>query len=114
VTEGKPRVPRGNERVRLQTPVSVKPFGAAQSSKALMFDLSPTGCCLVSEARLVTGTQVLVRIPGLPYWAATVAWRRDEAVGIEFHKPLHPAVVEQYAGSFPAPEGPAGDGAEPS
>ena len=79
-----------------------------------MFDLSPAGCCLVSDARLLTGTQVLVRIPGLAYWAATVAWRREEAVGVEFHKPLHPAVVEQYAGSFPAAEAPPEDEAGPS
>ena len=100
--------------MRLQAEVSVKPFGATRSSKALMFDLSLKGCCLVSEARLVTGTQVLVRIPGLAYWPATVAWRREEAVGVEFHKPLHPAVVENYAGSFPAADGSADDAAESS
>ena len=114
MTKANPPVARGAERLRLQAEVSVKPFGAARSSKALMFDLSPTGCCLVSDARLLTGTQVLVRIPGLAYWAATVAWRREEAVGVEFHKPLHPAVVEQYAGSFPAAEAPPDDDAEPS
>lgn len=103
----KPTIARGNERRLLQATVSVKPYGASRSSKARMFDLSVKGCCIVSGEILRTGTQILIRIPGLEFWPATVAWNREGAIGAEFHKPLHPAVVQHYAKFYPAPQGPA-------
>ena len=100
----KPTIERRNERLPLQANVSIKRFGFSRSSKALMFDLSVKGCCIVSSEPLPTGTQILIRIPGLEFWSATVMWHREQAVGVEFHKPLHPAVVERYARFYPAPD----------
>ena len=103
MSKDKPVVERENQRLPLQATVSIKRYGSRRSTRARMFDLSVKGCCVVTSEPLRTGTQVLIRIPGLEFWSATVAWRREEAVGIEFHKPLHPAVVEHYAQYFPAP-----------
>lgn len=101
--EPKRPVERGIERLRLHAPVSIKLYGSTRSSPAQMFDLSMSGCCVVSEAPLRTGSQILVRIPGLKFRSATVAWRRGEVAGVEFHKPLHPTVVEEYARYYPTP-----------
>lgn len=93
----------------LQAAVSIKPYGSKRSSTARMFDLSISGCCIVSAEPPRTGTQILIRIPGLEFWSGTVAWSREGAVGVEFHKPLHPAVVERYAHLYPAPDRPVLD-----
>ena len=99
-------IERGNERLPVNAFVSVKLFGSSRSNRALMYDLSTKGCSLVTKMTLRTGGNVLVRIPGLEFWSATVMWRREDAAGVEFEKPLHPAVVEHYAKFYPAPEEP--------
>ena len=98
----RPTIRRGNERQALRVAVSVRRYGAGKPSKALMFDLSATGCCIVWRGTLPLGTQLLIRIPGHEFRPATVAWCREEAAGLEFHKPLHPEVVERYAQSHPS------------
>lgn len=102
-------IERGNERLPVNAFVSLKLYGSSRSSRALMYDLSTKGCSLVTNMKLRTGGKVLVRIPGLEFWSATVMWRREEAAGVEFEKELHPAVVEHYAKYYPAPEGPVDD-----
>lgn len=99
-------IERGNQRLPVNAFVSLKQFGSSRSNRALMYDLSTKGCSLVTNMPLRTGGKILVRIPGLEFWSATVVWRREEAAGVEFEKPLHPAVVEHYAKFYPAPEEP--------
>jgi hypothetical protein len=50
---------------------------------------SPTGIFAV-------GTRVLLTLPGLEVWPATVVWFGDGRGGLKFDRPLHPAVAERF------------------
>lgn len=60
-------------------------------------DISNQGCGFESECVFDPGDRVLLTLPGLEVWPATVTWWRDGRGGLSFHRPLHPAVAERFA-----------------
>ena len=46
---------------------------------------------------LADGTRLLLNLPGLEVWLATVAWFEDGRGGLKFDRPLHPAVARRFA-----------------
>jgi hypothetical protein len=90
-------LPRRSARFAIAVPGRVKLFGNATPQKVTVSDLSSVGCQLAPAESLRTGGQVLVKIPGLRYWPATVVWKRQDQVGVEFKNPLHPLAVEEFA-----------------
>lgn len=60
-------------------------------------DISATGCGFRSKSDLPAGTRVLLSLPGLEVWFATVAWFHAGKGGLKFDHPLHPAVAERFA-----------------
>jgi len=63
-------------------------------------DISPEGCGFRSKRVLGIGTRVLLNLPGLEVWLATVAWFENGRGGLRFDRPLHPAVAEQFSAAI--------------
>ena len=62
-----------------------------------VIDISAEGCGFRSKGYLPVGTRVLLTLPGLEVWLATVAWSEGDKGGLKFDRPLHPAVAERFA-----------------
>ena len=56
-------------------------------------DLSTTGCCLEMFEPTLRHDILWVTLPGLETLEATVRWVDEGLAGIEFKRPLHPAVL---------------------
>ncbi|MBC2670672.1 PilZ domain-containing protein [Novosphingobium piscinae] len=64
-------------------------------------DISAEGCRIMSLAlNLRPGTRVVVRPAGMEGLCGTVRWSGHNEAGIEFERPLHPAVAEHMHRSF--------------
>ena len=61
-----------------------------------VIDISTEGCGIRSKYFLPAGTRVLLNLPGLEVWLATVAWFEAGQGGLKFDRPLHPAVAERF------------------
>ena len=79
-------------------------FGAGATSELQVLDLSPGGC-MVNRKRCNAeqGARVLVKLPGLGFQPANVAWVEDENAGLAFDQPLHEAVLDHLWQQFAAP-----------
>ncbi len=60
-------------------------------------DISTHGCGFRTRCWLPAGTRLLLNLPGLEVWLATVAWFEDGRGGLRFDHPLHPAVAARFA-----------------
>jgi hypothetical protein len=64
-------------------------------------DLSIAGCLVERQAMaLAVDDAVLVRLPGLSYCRATVAWVEDGIAALSFDEILHDAIFEHLQRSF--------------
>ena len=91
------KISRRTDRFAMEAPARIKTFGATKPEKVTLSDLSAVGCQLSPAHSMTTGARLLVKISGLDYRPATVLWKRQDRVGIEFEKPLHPRSVQDYA-----------------
>jgi hypothetical protein len=73
-------------------------FGTAErpSSGVTVTDLSTHGCGIEIDSHVAVGARVWIKLPGLESWPARVIWAQDSRAGLEFDRPLHPAVVGRY------------------
>jgi hypothetical protein len=62
-----------------------------------LHDISTHGCGIVSDCTLAPGARVLLDLPGLEIWSATVVWWQDGRGGLRFCRPMHPAVAARFA-----------------
>lgn len=62
-----------------------------------LYDISSEGCGLLSESTFEPGTWMLIDLPGLEIWSATVIWSEQGRAGLRFSRPMHPAVAERFA-----------------
>jgi hypothetical protein len=60
-------------------------------------DISAAGCGFRARYAMPVGTRVLLTLPGLEVWLATVAWYEDGRGGLKFDRPLHSAVAARFA-----------------
>lgn len=69
-------------------------FQAGSTAELQVLDLSHGGC-MVNRKRCNTeqGARVLVKLPGLGFQPASVAWLEDDHAGLAFEQPLHEAVL---------------------
>ena len=65
-------------------------------SPVTVIDLSPNGCGIESQSHVEPGARVWIALPNLESWPARVCWAADGRAGLEFDRPLHPAVVDRY------------------
>jgi hypothetical protein len=65
-------------------------------------DVSPDGCQVELVEMVDTGERVIVRLPSLEPLGAEVAWVKGANAGLQFQRPLHPAVFDQLIDRFAA------------
>lgn len=87
------QTPRGVERIDLKADLSLRRFGR-QNYQVRMFNLSATGCKVEFVERPKEGEIVWVKFDGLDAIEAVVRWVDGFYGGIEFVRPIYPAVFQ--------------------
>ena len=91
----------GNRRTAERRPAVTRALVKQPRSRPLaieLSDISSQGCGFASACGLAPGARVLLDLPGLEIWPATVIWWRDGQGGLSFCRPMHPAVARRFAG----------------
>lgn len=57
-------------------------------------DLSATGCKVELVESVAARDHVVARLPGLEPLGATVIWSDERCAGLQFNRPIHPAVLD--------------------
>ena len=98
IARQEPAAPEGCRRRSCRRPVdhevSVKKVGGFGFQLATQ-DVSPDGCRVELVEMVDTGERVIVRLPSIEPLGAEVAWVKGANAGLQFQRPLHPAVFEQ-------------------
>lgn len=91
----KPRqqAPRKSARVTIGAEVQLRRSGQ-HNYVVQVFDLSREGCKLEFVERPKLDETVWVKVEGLEALEASVCWVEGFCAGIEFTRPIHPAVFE--------------------
>lgn len=92
---GKPRpqAPRKSTRVSIAAMVKLRQRGH-HNFTVRVFDLSREGCKLEFLERPQLDETVWVKFEDLELLEATVCWVEGLCVGVEFARPIHPAVFD--------------------
>ncbi|MEP7130645.1 MAG: PilZ domain-containing protein [Sphingomicrobium sp.] len=93
VEPARKRVARGNARVPLGADVTMRRHGHA-NFRVRVFDLSAKGCKVELIERPNEGEHVLVKFEALEVLEAVVCWITARTAGLEFARPIHPAVFD--------------------
>lgn len=62
-----------------------------------LHDLTASGCRIDLPEHVTNPDQVWVTLPGLETMQSTVRWESDWVAGLEFDRPMHPAVFDHMA-----------------
>ena len=62
-----------------------------------LHDLTAQGCRIDLPEHVSNPDRVWVTLPGLESQASTVRWESDWVAGVEFLRPMHPAVFDHVA-----------------
>jgi len=89
-----PPQPRQSGRVALEAEIVVRRSGAP-NFRVRIEDVSPEGCRIEFIDRPDIGDRVWVKFDGLATLEATVCWVRPPEAGLQFDRPIHPAVFEK-------------------
>ncbi|WP_416385143.1 PilZ domain-containing protein [Sphingomonas sp. LY29] len=90
---GRLPVSRQSQRVDVSADVTIRRPGE-RGYKLQIVDLSPHGCRAQFVVRPEIHAKVWVTFGGLEALSATVCWVNDFEVGLEFDRPIYPAVFE--------------------
>lgn len=85
--------PRKSARVGLEAEVSLRRSGH-NNYRANVHDVSQNGCKVEFVERPMLDEIVWVKFEGLEALEAMVCWVEGFAAGLEFQRPVHPAVFE--------------------
>lgn len=88
-----PTIPRKSDRVGMTAEVTLRRPGRS-NYRVRVYDASPDGCKVELIARPDVGESLSVRFDGMEPLAARVCWTEGFAAGVEFQKPIHPAVFD--------------------
>jgi hypothetical protein len=98
-TPGQNPTPRKSRRVHLSAEVLLRRAGRP-NYRAKIFDVSPDGCKAEFVERPELDEHVWVKFEGLEALESKVCWIRGFEVGLEFAKPIHPAVFDLLVSRF--------------
>lgn len=97
-----PATPRKSVRVGLEAEVVLRRTGQS-NYRVQVHDASPDGCKLEFVERPRLDERVWIKFDGMDAVEALVCWVEGNAAGVEFTRPIHPAVfqtlVARLAGS---------------
>ena len=85
--------PRRSARVTLQAEVLLRRSGQSHY-RVSVHDISPEGCRMEFVERPRLDETVWVKFDGLDAVESSVCWIKGHDVGIEFTRPIHPAVFD--------------------
>jgi hypothetical protein len=88
---------RRAERVATDLPAGVRERGRSGIAIEVV-DFSTHGCRIEFAGELIVGTHAWLKLPQLESWHARVAWMSDGQAGLDFVRPLHPAVADRVIG----------------
>jgi hypothetical protein len=89
----KEETPRREKRIAVETEVLIR--GSARPNyRTRAFDVSPSGCKLDFVERARVGDRLWVKIAQLEALECTVRWVEGLVGGVEFSRPIHPAVFD--------------------
>jgi hypothetical protein len=88
--------PRKSDRVQIRAMAKLRRRGH-HNFTVQVYDLSPEGCKLEFMERPELEETVWIKFEALELLQAKVCWVQDLCVGVEFERPLHPAVFETLA-----------------
>jgi hypothetical protein len=84
---------RRNRRVGLTSQIALRRTGGNRF-EARLSNLSVGGCAVLLAEPLAARDRVIARLPGLEPLAARVTWTDVHSAGLDFERPMHPAVLE--------------------
>ncbi|HUG46749.1 MAG TPA: PilZ domain-containing protein [Sphingomicrobium sp.] len=87
------QAPRRSARVSIKAQVKLRRRGS-QHLLVHAFDFSPEGCKLEFLERPDLDETVWVTFKGMEPMQASVCWIEEKFAGVEFTRPVHPAVFE--------------------
>jgi hypothetical protein len=83
--------PRANDRFAVAGEATLRREGG-NNYRVQVFDISSTGCKVEIVERPVVDERVWIRFEGLESLHATVMWVAPPLAGLQFERPIHPAV----------------------
>lgn len=89
--------PRRAERTILRANVDFRRAGEHRYRVDIL-DFSPLGCRIELPEELYCNEIIWISLPGIETLESRVQWVKDRVVGIEFARPIHPAVFAMVAG----------------
>lgn len=92
-----PPQPRKCARVTVNAEVILRRPGQS-NYRARVFDASPHGCKLEFVIRPQLDERAWVKFDGMEALEALVCWVEGHLAGVEFEKPIHPAVFDALIG----------------
>ena len=87
------QAPRKSARVHIDAMVKFRRRGH-HNFTVQAFDFSPEGCKLEFVEQPHMDEKVWIKFEGLELLEATVCWVENRQAGVEFVRPIHPAVFE--------------------
>jgi len=84
---------RRAERVPLHADIDFRRTGEHRWRVNIM-DLSPEGCRVEVPVRVQPEDVIWITFPGLEALQGKVCWVKEWVAGVEFDRPLHPAVFD--------------------
>ena len=91
----KPAGRRSGQRVRVASAeIGMRRMGSF-SFQVVLEDVSTGGCKVELVEFVEVNDHIIARFPGIEPFSAKVSWADARFAGIDFDRPLHPAVFEQ-------------------
>jgi hypothetical protein len=91
--------PRKCSRVSLDAEVSLRRPGKS-TYRVRVYDASPHGCKIEFVERPMPADRAWIKFDGLEPLESLVCWVKGFAAGVQFEKPIHPAVFERLMASL--------------
>lgn len=84
---------RKAERLPLQADIDFRRTGEHRW-RVNIHDISQEGCRVELPVRVIEGDTIWISLPGLEALQGRICWVKEWIAGVEFARPLHPAVFE--------------------
>jgi hypothetical protein len=84
---------RRTGRVTLRADVDFRRSGT-HKYRVNILDFSPTGCRIELPERVTPDEIIWISLPGIEALEGRVRWVDEWTAGVEFERPIHPAVFE--------------------
>lgn len=84
---------RKADRVQMRADIDIRRPGDHRY-RAPILDFSPEGCRIEVPVYVEPGDSVFLSLPGLETIEGKVRWVKEWLVGVEFNRPLYPAVFD--------------------